>query len=589
MEENKPKKRSPARILATITLALMTAFMFAVSVPIAIVLAVLLIAYNILESKAEQEAEKKAQEIAAHAEALSQQVASLTQDLEAYASLKPVLDATKEAEAIRAKAQADADKALADARAAADSMSAAAQAAADSTRAAAKKDSEALREEASRKNRAAKEKLAAAEAEVTRRLNSADVEAKRLIGEAEVKAKEIAGDAYDLKKRVDELRQMETALKNTINGYGDEWLKPTYSLLDELADEFSHTDAGAKLKDARASSARMVAAGTAATCDYVENNRRQTAIRFVVDAFNGKVDSILSKTKSDNFGKLEQQIRDAYNMVNLNGQAFRNARITPEYLDARLQELKWAVTVNELRAKELEEQRRLREQMREEAKAQREFERAQRQAQKEEAMLKKAMEKARALLEKASDEQRAKYEAQLEELQQKLVEAEERNRKALSMAQQTRHGNVYVISNVGSFGENVYKVGMTRRLEPMDRVRELGDASVPFAFDVHAIIESDDAPALEHTLHQELAMMQMNKVNPRKEFFKVKLEDIRALVEKHGLTVRWTMAAEAAEYRETLAIEERMKSDPAAKARWQEFYARIAQETPDDDDESETA
>lgn len=586
MEENKPKKRSSsARILATITLVLMTAFMFAVSVPIAIVLAVLLIAYNVLEGRAA----KETQEIATHAEELNQQVASLTQDLEAYASMKPVLDATKEAEAIRAKAQADADNTLADAKAAADSLSEAAQAEAAGTRAAAERDAEALREEAGRKSRAAKEKLAAAEAEVTRRLNSADVEAKRIIGEAEVKAKEIAGDAYDLKKRVDELRQMETALKNTINGYGDEWLKPTYSLLDELADEFSHTDAGAKLKDARASSARMVAAGTAATCDYVENNRRQTAIRFVVDAFNGKVDSILSKTKSDNFGKLEQQIRDAYNMVNLNGQAFRNARITPEYLYARLQELKWAVTVNELRAKELEEQRRLREQMREEAKAQREFERAQRQAQKEEAMLKKAMEKARVLLEKASDEQRAKYEAQLEELQQKLTEAEERNRKALSMAQQTRHGNVYVISNIGSFGENVYKVGMTRRLEPMDRVRELGDASVPFAFDVHAIIESDDAPALEHTLHQELAMMQMNKVNPRKEFFKVKLEDIRALVEKHGLTVRWTMAAEAAEYRETMAIEERMKSDPAAKASWQEFYARIAQETSDDEDESETA
>ena len=112
------------------------------------------------------------------------------------------------------------------------------------------------------------------------------------------------------------------------------------------------------------------------------------------------------------------------------------------------------------------------------------------------------------------------------------MEAEEKNQRALSMAQQTKRGNVYVISNIGSFGENVYKVGMTRRLEPMDRVRELGDASVPFPFDVHAIIESDDAPALENTLHKALALMQVNKVNPRKEFFRVSLSDIHEIKEK---------------------------------------------------------
>lgn len=595
MEKDKKPKHSAARIIANIVMCLAALLMLLLFVPVGIAVVAAIVLYNVLESKVSKARAAEQEQVKQEQEQLREDLSAAKEQAAALSSLQPVLDAQTEAAKIRADAQAEAAKARedaqaeasrirADAQAAASTLTLEAEAAASGMKEAAEAEAAAAKEAAAKQSQEAKAKLAGADAEVTRRLNSADVEAKRIIATAEAKAAEIAGDAYEIKKNVDELRQMELALKNTIHGYGDEWLKPTYSLLDELADEFSYTDAGAKLKDARASSARMVTAGTAATCDYVETNRRTTAIRFVIDAFNGKVDSILSKTKKDNYGKLEQQIRDAYNLVNYNGQAFRNARITPEYLDARLQELKWAVTVNELRAKEMEEQRRIRDQLREEAKAQREYERAQKQAAKEEAMLKKAMEKAKSMLAQANEAQKAKYEAQLQELQQKLTEAEERNQKALSMAQQTRHGNVYVISNVGSFGENVYKVGMTRRLEPLDRVRELGDASVPFSFDVHAIIESDDAPALEHTLHQELALMQMNKVNPRKEFFRVKLEDIRALVEKHGLSVKWTMAAEAAEYRETLAIEERMKNDPDAQARWQEFYARIAEEDAEEDD-----
>ena len=261
--------------------------------------------------------------------------------------------------------------------------------------------------------------------------------------------------------------------------------------------------------------------------------------------------------------------------MNHNGSAFRDATITPEYLSARLEELKWAVIVMELKAQAQEEQRRIREQMREEEKARREYEKAMKDAAKEEEMLRKAMEKAQKQMETANEAKRAEYEAKLADLQQQLKEAEERGQRAMSMAQQTKHGNVYVISNIGAFGENVYKVGMTRRLDPLDRVKELGDASVPFPFDVHAVIESDDAPGLETELHKALAIKQMNKVNPRKEFFKVSLSDIKALVERKGLSTNWTMAAEAAEYRETLAIEEAMEHDPDARHRWEEYNAAI--------------
>ena len=109
---------------------------------------------------------------------------------------------------------------------------------------------------------------------------------------------------------------------------------------------------------------------------------------------------------------------------------------------------------------------------------------------------------------------------------------------------------------------------MTRRLEPLDRVRELGDASVPFPFDVHAMIYSEDAPGLETALHKYFVQNQVNKVNPRKEFFRIPIADIRAEVEKRGLDVTWTMAAAALEYRESLAIEKSMLSDGTVKDRW---------------------
>lgn len=273
-------------------------------------------------------------------------------------------------------------------------------------------------------------------------------------------------------------------------------------------------------------------------------------------AFNGKVDSALAKVKHDNYGKIKQEIIDAFALVNHNGAPFKNARINQSFLDTRQEELKWAVSTHELRQIELAEQREIKQQIREEEKARKEIEKAIKEAEKEERILQKALEKARAELASANEEQRLEFEAQLADLESKLVEAEERGQRALSMAQQTRRGHVYIISNIGSFGENVFKIGMTRRLEPLDRVKELGDASVPFSFDIHAMIYSEDAPTLEKELHRRFERESVNKVNPRKEFFKISLAEVRQVVEQQNLPdVHWTMKAEAAEYRESLAIE----------------------------------
>jgi hypothetical protein len=386
-------------------------------------------------------------------------------------------------------------------------------------------------------------------------LNQATRDAGRIVEEANKRAEQIGGDAYVALRDKQLLEQAVKAIHNVIEGYGDRYIIPTRSLLDDLAADFGHTEAGEALESAREHSRRMVEQGEAAACDYVEANRKETAIRFVIDAFNGRVDAILTRTKHDNYGTLEQEIRDAFSLVNLNGQAFRNARILPAYLDSRLMELKWAVVVQELRLKEREEQRRIQEQIREEEKVRREQERAIKEAQAKEEAIKDALEKARLEADLATVQERTKFDAQIAELTQRLAEAEAAKQREISMAQLTRAGNVYIISNIGSFGEEVFKVGMTRRRDPMDRIWELGDASVPFDFDVHAMIYSEDAPALERMLHEEFDDLRINKVNYRKEFFRLPLGRIKNFVSAKGLNAAFTMLADAHEFRETQALE----------------------------------
>ena len=136
---------------------------------------------------------------------------------------------------------------------------------------------------------------------------------------------------------------------------------------------------------------------------------------------------------------------------------------------------------------------------------------------------------------------------QIEQLERNLQESLESKERAISQAELTQSGHVYVISNIGSFGENIYKIGLTRRLEPEIRVRELGDASVPFHFDIHAMMFSDDAPALEHNLHEVFENKRVNLVNRRKEFYKVTLDEIEKEAKKINPNVEFYYTAESQE------------------------------------------
>lgn len=194
---------------------------------------------------------------------------------------------------------------------------------------------------------------------------------------------------------------------------------------------------------------------------------------------------------------------------------------------------------------EREEQARIKARIREEMNLEREREQELRRIETEKLAIQAAL--ARALAE-AQDV----HSAEVQRLQAKLADAEARAQRAISMAQLTKAGHVYVISNLGSFGDGVFKIGMTRRLEPHDRVRELASASVPFPFDVHMMISCNDAPKLENALHRRLQQFRINRINPRKEFFRTDIETIRSIVEENHGTVEYVADSEALEYRQSL-------------------------------------
>jgi hypothetical protein len=276
-------------------------------------------------------------------------------------------------------------------------------------------------------------------------------------------------------------------------------------------------------------------------------------LRLILRAFNGESDAAIAKVRYNNVEVMEARINKAWEVINsLVG--VQQCEIVLPYLELKLNELYLVHEYHEKLQDEKEEQRRIREEMREEEIAQRELERAQIEAEKEEARYAQALSKARADVERAVGEKQQRLLTKIGELQRLLDEAHANKERAIAQAQMTRSGHVYVISNIGSFGEHVYKIGMTRRLDPMDRVRELGDASVPFHFDVHAIIFSEDAPGLENALHRKFNDRRVNRVNERKEFFRVTIEEIEQVVRQHHGEVRFTLAAEAADYRKTLAM-----------------------------------
>lgn len=318
-----------------------------------------------------------------------------------------------------------------------------------------------------------------------------------------------------------------------------------------------------RLEDIRDQQKAMLKNKTAATCaqEWQVNGskaegRKQInqTLKLMLRAFNGECDASVAKVSYKNVKAMEARIEKAAEAIN--GMVeIQRCSIARGFVGLKLDELRLAYEYEEKLQQEKEEQKRIREQMREEEVARREFEKAKLEAEREERRYEESLLKAREEVLLAKGAQHDRLVGKIAELEQRLAEVQERER-AISQAQLTKAGHVYVISNVGSFGENVFKVGMTRRLVPQDRIDELGDASVPFEFDVHAIISTKDAPSLENALHKTFQTRRMNRVNERKEFFRVSLEEIETAVRTHHGDFELTRLAEAQDFRKTLALVE---------------------------------
>jgi len=281
-------------------------------------------------------------------------------------------------------------------------------------------------------------------------------------------------------------------------------------------------------------------------------------IKLMLRAFNGECDAFISKVNWKNVELQSKRIKASFEAINKIGSSSYYCQISHIYRNLKLEELQCVFEYEEWKQEQKEEQRRIREQMREEEKAQREIEKAKEEAFKEEQRYQKALEKAQSEVKDANEKQKEKLNKEIEELMLRIKEMEEKKR-TLSQAELTKTGHVYIISNIGSFGENIFKIGMTRRLEPMDRVKELGDASVPFPFDVHGMIRTSNAPKLETALHKVFDIKRLNLENNRKEFFNVTINEIEESLEelKESLDLqaefKLTMLAEAKQYRQSEA------------------------------------
>ena len=337
-----------------------------------------------------------------------------------------------------------------------------------------------------------------------------------------------------------------------------------YSPIYDFANSEMYKD---RLDAIRTEQKNMILLKTAAICSIVWTvNGSETQgrvmtnqnIKQILRCFNDECDMLISKVKFNNIAAFIEKIRKSYDA--LNRMNTKNAvSISHEYLELKIQELQLAYEYAVKKQQEKEEQRRIREQMREEARLQKEIEEARKDIEKEQKHYANALTKLNKQIESCDElekvvllEKRAEIEKHLSDLDIAIkdINYREANKRA---------GYVYIISNIGSFGENIYKIGMTRRLDPMERVYELGDASVPFKFDVHAMIFSDDAPTLEAALHRAFENKKVNMINGRREFFYVTLEEIEEVVKaNYDKTVEFIKVPQAEQYRDSQKIIERI-------------------------------
>lgn len=368
----------------------------------------------------------------------------------------------------------------------------------------------------------------------------------------------------ELKDALEELQQAKDQLIETneevlMQSFG--LYTPRYSFMN--ADEYK-----VHLLEIRAKQKDMIKNKTAVSgnMNWTVNGNASKGKKMVSDmqklllrAFNSECDDVIEHVKYSNIDASEKRITASRDAISKLG-TIMEVSIQPKYYRLKIEELHLAFEYAQKKQQEKEEQKEVRARMREEAKLAKEIEEERKKLEKEQQHYQNALQRINAQLEAASDADRAAIEEKKAELVAQLDKIDKEFADVDYREANQRAGYVYVISNIGAFGENVYKIGMTRRLDPQDRVDELGDASVPFNFDVHAMIFSNDAPKLEAALHNAFADRKLNFVNQRREFFNVSLDEIKQVIkDNYDKSVEFVELAPAEQYRESLKLKEQMK------------------------------
>ena len=395
-------------------------------------------------------------------------------------------------------------------------------------------------------------------------------------------------DAIDLQHKINDFNKQLSSLESELNKkkqeieaqskeldkiskdiitFSDEVLVQEYGLYQPRYNFMSSDVYKERLTTIRNQQKQMIKQDIAASgnTDWTVNNNKAKGRKMVNDmkklllrAFNSECDETIGKVKYNNIETSVRKIVKSAEQIQKLG-TIMSVYINQSYIDLKIEELYLAFEYQQKKQQEKEEQRELRAQQREEAKLKKEIEEKRKKIKKEQTHYQQALKNLLSQIKEHGETEdliakKAELETELSNIDKSIkdIDYREANQKA---------GYVYVISNVGSFGENIYKIGMTRRLEPQDRVDELGDASVPFKFDVHAMIFSDNAPALEASLHRAFEDRKLNMVNTRREFFYVTLDEIKQVVkENFDKTVEFIDFPDAEQYRTSLKMREQLQA-----------------------------
>lgn len=397
-------------------------------------------------------------------------------------------------------------------------------------------------------------------------VNSKQKDIEKLNNDIDQKNQKVA----EKDKQISDLDKKIKDLNDQLVNVSDEVMYEDYGLYKPRYDFANSSAYKGKLSEVRSNQKEMIRNGEAGTIfnsltmngsEAKGRSMQKKNIKQLVRSFNGECEAAINKVTKSNIETIEKRITRSFEQLNKLNEP-NGVRLTAKYLDSKLDEAHIAL---EYALKKEQEKELLREQ--------RQREKEERQAQKEYAQERAKYEKDETHFQQAKDLlqdkiNNSKSEVEIESLKRKLADLQDKlsdiqtkKAKLSDRAENPTAGYVYIISNIGSFGQNVYKIGVTRRLDPMDRINELSSASVPFKFDVHALIFTDDAYKLETELHEYFDKRRVNKVNKRKEFFRLNIDEIKEVLSKHKeLTFDFHEIPDAPEYRDTLLIEKQMQS-----------------------------